>query len=57
MDIPFLGQRKLDPFGLAGDLTSDILSTLGYQLNFALSFGGWTSAHGHEDYHSSERPI
>ena len=57
MDIPFLGQRKLDPFGLAGDLTSDILSTLGYQLNFALSFGGWTSVHGHEDYHSSERPI
>lgn len=40
VDIPFLGQRKLDPFGLAGDLTSDILSTPGYQLNFALSFGG-----------------
>ena len=57
MDVPFLGQTKLDPLGLSGDLTGDILSTLGYQLNFALSFGDWISVHSLEDNHSSERPI
>ena len=28
MDVPFLGQTKLDPLGLSGDLTGDIFSLL-----------------------------
>ena len=47
----------MDHFSFVGDLPGDVLSTLGYQLNFALSSGSRTSVHSHKDYHSFERPV